>query len=115
MTDQERERLVRRVFAAVGDAAKAGLLKGLDLESQSTIDGVRAVAEALARKMTQDKRCAGCTFWVPSLADEGEASGSCRRYAPQPAMLPKGQLGIVLTWPVMDQNDWCGEFKPRGA
>ena len=41
--------------------------------------------------------CAGCCFW----ADEGDNTGTCRRYAPT---MPSG-------FPATADDDWCGDFE----
>lgn len=50
--------------------------------------------------------CLECTY---AAKDEGTAEGQwrCRRYAPRP--------GDSAVWPIVNEDDWCGDFLPRGT
>ena len=57
--------------------------------------------------MSTTGNCELCVYW----AKETEVrTGSCRRYAPEPAP-GKEQLAV---WPLTLNTNWCGEFK-RGT
>ena len=53
-----------------------------------------------------DMTCSTCAYYHPEASPRGE----CRRYAPRPfpsfPLLPSDQ-----GWPVVGDNDWCGEYK----
>lgn len=55
----------------------------------------------------QGQSCANCDyrFIVPSETDRLNLHMECRRYAPRPAP------GTIMYWPIVQTNDWCGEWK----
>jgi hypothetical protein len=58
-------------------------------------------------------QCVTCAWWRRMRNDR---QGSCRRYAPCPAMLcmmPHSTCDSELTWPTTTDRDWCGEWKRR--
>jgi hypothetical protein len=60
-----------------------------------------------ARTMSTIGNCQLCVYWAQELDYN---TGSCRRYAPEPAP-GKEQLAV---WPLTLNTNWCGEFK-RGT
>jgi hypothetical protein len=38
--------------------------------------------------------------------------GTCQRHAPAPALHYTRQHFLRAGWPVVDEDDWCGEHKP---
>jgi len=56
--------------------------------------------------MPRAKICAFCKFFESY--GENLAGGQCRRNPPRP-----GEAG--KRWPVVEEHEWCGEFKPSGA
>lgn len=69
-------------------------------------------------------KCADCRYYrsgVSSLSPikYRDGIGECRRHAPRgPVVLATGQaetMPITLTaFPILPDDDWCGEFSPRG-
>jgi len=57
--------------------------------------------------MSTTGNCELCVYWAQELDYN---TGSCRRYAPEPAP-GKEQLAV---WPLTLNTNWCGEFK-RGT
>ncbi len=62
--------------------------------------------------------CASCDY----LAEYEPGKFQCRKNAPQIVMLPAPQeivsaggpaLRMVGTWPPMNPNQWCGEWRQR--
>ena len=52
---------------------------------------------------TEEERCGICHYSSPH--NQGDDNRFyCRRYPP-----------LVDTWPVVNGNLWCGEYKPREA
>lgn len=51
------------------------------------------------------RRCDKCEHYEPN----NPQKGACR-HSP-PVLTPDD--GFI--WPIMDADDWCGEFKPRGT
>ncbi|MFC1745019.1 hypothetical protein ACFL35_13585 [Candidatus Riflebacteria bacterium] len=50
-----------------------------------------------------EEYCENCIFF-----EEREGGkGICRRYPP----CPKPEGGITAFWPVIELDDWCGEFE----
>jgi hypothetical protein len=61
------------------------------------------------------EKCRICKFWVPldhrsDEAPESAVFGECRRHAPQPTVVV-GEIVDNQTWPRVQLDDWCGEFK----
>lgn len=58
-----------------------------------------------------DECCEKCRFFLPRVRKDGtaEAWGDCRRYPPQ--WHGDGEMSS----PVMDPDEWCGEFKRKDA
>lgn len=56
-----------------------------------------------------EEHCENCRFWKET-ADDGSA-GECQRY---PKQIRTDQLGALVgvSFPPMDADDWCGEWKP---
>jgi len=54
--------------------------------------------------LNEYKTCDCCKFWDRLSEEE---SGWCRRYAPRPNDGTEVQL-----WPIVNPDDWCGEFNP---
>ena len=61
-------------------------------------------------------KCEDCKFWM-ECCDYGY-KGYCRRFPPQ--IVPgvkndpeKGDDQYLFSSPIVDDNDWCGEFKAR--
>lgn len=49
------------------------------------------------------EQCKGCKFWLKCEGEDYEWDyGFCRRYPPSPDD----------KFPVTDNDNWCGEFKP---
>lgn len=58
---------------------------------------------------TIEANCTACKFF--KIYDHKEPhQGLCRRYPPITTALKGG--GSVVTWPLVDSDDYCGEFKP---
>ena len=57
--------------------------------------------------MSTTGNCQLCIYWAQELDYN---TGSCRRYAPEPAP-GKEQLAV---WPLTLNTNWCGEYK-RGT
>jgi hypothetical protein len=57
--------------------------------------------------------CEDCMFWrYVKVAPE---FGECHFHAPKPVTVKPGGEGWAVyhaAWPVTEQNDLCGEFKP---
>ena len=51
--------------------------------------------------------CVNCIFYEAIAAVQG-LSGECRRYPPRP-------MTRNSVFPVVNDNDYCGEFVPRAA
>lgn len=62
-------------------------------------------------------RCSDCDFYEPfyNENDEIQRTGQCRRYAPHPKEYAEGPgvKTVVPSWPVLDAEEWCGEFAER--
>lgn len=56
-------------------------------------------------------RCFDCDHFFYN----GE-SGECRRYAPKPKEYAEGPVikAVVPSWPLVEKDDWCGEYSERG-
>jgi len=61
--------------------------------------------------------CVSCAWFERS----GQGAGECRRHAPSPNSsfyVPRTEgIGTIKTdshWPKVFENNWCGEFQPRG-
>lgn len=52
--------------------------------------------------------CDKCLYWAP----KDEKRGSCRRYAPRPAIdvNPNSLNTDHVVWPTTEADCWCGEF-----
>jgi hypothetical protein len=60
-----------------------------------------------------DKTCENCRFFAPSTS----GTGDCRRHAPAPSNVRIRRMDedcprFESWWPVMNEDDWCGEFQP---
>jgi hypothetical protein len=51
--------------------------------------------------------CCRCRYY----SDECSISGWCRRHSP--VVLCNAGYGIETHWPVVQADNWCGEFEPR--
>jgi len=62
----------------------------------------------------REERCDRCRWW--DRMDE-DPIGLCRRYAARPAVFVQGstdpQPGLIAWWPQTEEDDFCGEFRPR--
>lgn len=61
-----------------------------------------------------DIKCGNCCWWD----GEGEAVGTCRRHAPSPltqidSPLTNEDINVLVVFPTMFENDWCGEFQDK--
>ena len=57
-----------------------------------------------------DRKCANCAYRGVEIKDAKERPDyQCRRYAPRPT--PNLQ---ATTWPHVEADDWCGEYKKLG-
>ena len=52
------------------------------------------------------RACANCQFYLKGALDQG--SGECR--IGRPFLSTNGSRRV---WPVVFNEDWCGEFRPR--
>ena len=60
----------------------------------------------------KDQICNTCIYWSPEqgvtkLHGDGASSGSCLRYPP----IIVSPLTLDSAWPIVRNNDWCGEWK----
>lgn len=59
--------------------------------------------------------CKGCRYFKPNQKQQGR-EGECRRYAPRPHADSDDLLGtFFVAFPVVFDDDWCGEFAERDA
>lgn len=56
-------------------------------------------------------RCDGCAFYrtLPNTTGRPAERGECRRSPP--VFHPSGS-GTYGRWPIVEQQEWCGEFRP---
>lgn len=64
----------------------------------------------------QVTNCGECRFFDPIDMDQEE--GYCRRFAPRPRKAPRDAMtpdptDVVSWWPVVINEDWCGEAVPK--
>lgn len=52
--------------------------------------------------------CGTCKFWAMT-KDPETAHGVCRRVGPTAVVIEAGKSYNVV-WPVVDHEDWCGEW-----
>lgn len=58
--------------------------------------------------------CANCKFWRFTSRDEvGDLFGECRRSTPIVTYHETDEFPVVYGWPVVEDMDWCGEFKSK--
>jgi hypothetical protein len=38
---------------------------------------------------------------------------SCQRHAPRPVVVTDSKIVEGIRWPLVDEYDWCGEFKTQ--
>ena len=55
--------------------------------------------------MSRTEKCQDCYFYVPDEA----MSGECHRFPRTPT---DWEISTAYRWPKMEEDDWCGEFKP---
>lgn len=77
---------------------------------QNSADDAAGAGEDV--RYTENNRvCATCRAWD----DDGDGTGRCRRLAPAPLLSdrppPGGEIGV--TWPVVCDDDWCGQWLAR--
>ena len=82
------------------------------------MDAAPPEGRSMTRQPDSAERCQTCRFWERSTFQTGVATiGTCRRYAPRgPLALPygpAGDLAEVQTFPVTNDDDWCGEYVAR--
>lgn len=62
------------------------------------------------------RSCGECEFWkageFDGMVDLDASYGNCRRTAPPPPS-PLPEREEPMYWPVTEDRDWCGEFRPR--
>ncbi len=67
-------------------------------------------------------KCGTCMFWFRDRTPAGTESGPvarryCRRYPPVVHITPPAQEGdkkvANFYWPVVSEEDWCGEYKAQ--
>ena len=60
--------------------------------------------------------CKTCKY-SNQIAHSGVDSHECRFYAPTPLVIKAGYIGeqdeIIYKFPVIDDDEWCGQFKPK--
>lgn len=56
--------------------------------------------------MSLSVTCASCAFFRPPGGLYPRANGQCRRHAP---VIDRGDAGIRTVWPMIGDNQWCGE------
>lgn len=54
-----------------------------------------------------ERKCENCDYYDPNVKTIG--IGRCRRYARKPAK------NNIFDWPLVAEEDWCGEFAPKGT
>jgi hypothetical protein len=47
--------------------------------------------------------CEKCKYFQCPIPDATDNSGECRRYPPKED----------TRWPIVQKQDWCGEFRPK--
>lgn len=55
--------------------------------------------------------CKACKFYQ---GEAREYAGFCRRYPPKQFIEPEAteENSAIFSFPIVDEKDWCGEFKP---
>ena len=76
-----------------------------------------------------DETCANCHFSIPEHPAENfvaaKASGEmdegspgplfCRRYAPRPLVMHDEDAATEWTWPIVFEENWCGEWSGKNV
>lgn len=66
----------------------------------------------------KEKKCTSCRFAKEEFSHPGGKSYSCRRHAPHPPL--NGEIDVhmpgcmMVCWPFVNSDDWCGEFEEAG-
>jgi hypothetical protein len=55
--------------------------------------------------------CSVCAFACPHAFVQGRNLLQCRRHAPGAAQA--GELRGFATWPLVEMDEWCGDFQRR--
>ena len=89
-------------------------LDAADREMMSRAEAARRVLAMMEKPDSepQEPTCASCRFGYPS-----RAAVVCRRHPPAPDMRYLGaDIGdaAVGAWPLVDGDDWCGEYEEAG-
>ena len=69
-------------------------------------------------------RCDQCKFWRQDFTESDPSKqslgGECRRHSPQPSYDPGPFYDLddqtftyFPSWPITDDDDWCGEWQPK--
>ena len=66
--------------------------------------------------MSNGRSCDGCQFSGVQMRPDKTIAKICRRHPPRVHVIPfptrEGlQVQTVSTWPGIDDNDWCGEYR----
>lgn len=66
------------------------------------------------------KACEKCEFHATALTPEKTMQMQCRHNLPEviATFVPQGpgQMGVMAhrkPWPIMEEGDWCGKYKPQ--
>lgn len=108
-----RARVPERSTAAASKAADASTSKRPNKSADTTAVSSGEAAEALASV----EKCINCRFYDRRHARplDGKAPlwGQCRRQAPQLNPNPINAKAYVVEgiWPLVRDDDWCGEWK----
>lgn len=68
----------------------------------------------------EQEKCRTCKYWYPEDPDTPETSswGNCFRFPPtrmgRNTSKPYGIGELTATRPILNQNDWCGEYSKQG-
>jgi len=114
-----RARASERSTAAANKAADAARSKGASKLADATTAAAPADAHAneAAEALESVEKCINCRFYDRRHARplDGKAPlwGQCRRQAPQLNPNPINAKAYVVEgiWPLVRDDDWCGEWK----
>ena len=56
--------------------------------------------------------CADCVYWEAFVEGLGGNYGFCRRHAP-PAVTVAKAAEYEARWPLTEESEWCGEYRPH--
>ena len=70
----------------------------------------------LLKENDMAKRCSECVYFVPFTESERKiidiGSGRCHRFPRQIVNNTNIKMTLYM-FPIVDENDWCGEFKSK--